>query len=192
MRVCGSKCLGDTASRNTGSGLGRPLLWGLCGKSFARGPAMGPSVACESPRTYSWVPAGQKGDQSRGDSSASVCFHRSRLGEPTLRHVAKSRSQVASGHFGRRGSWWHRAWHNSGSYGFRGCNDVLGSTRPLALTDVSLGVVRTRGPFFHSCPPPLGPEHRLSRGPFCAGRSPWDSLWPSHSTRPHNQGVSSW
>ena len=141
LRVCGSKCLGDTASRNTGSGLGRPLLWGLRGKSFARGPAMGPSVACESPRTYSWVPAEQKGDQSRGDSSASVCFDRSRAGEPTLRHVAESRSQVASGHFGRRGSWWHRAWHNSGSYGFRGCNDVLGSTRPLALTDVSLGVV---------------------------------------------------
>ena len=147
MRVCGSKCLGDTASRNTGSGLGRPLLWGLCGKSFARGPAMGPSVACESPRTYSWVPAGQKGDQSRGVSFASVCFDRSRAGEPTLRHVAEGRSQVGSGHFGRRGSWWHRAWHNSGSYGFRGCNDVLESTRPLALTDFSLGVGVNPQPF---------------------------------------------
>lgn len=51
---------------NTGSGLRRPLLWGLWGKRFGRRPAMGQSVACESPRTYSWVPAGQKGDRSRG------------------------------------------------------------------------------------------------------------------------------
>ena len=77
--------LGDTASRKTGNGLRKPLVWGLWGKSFARRPTMGQSLACESPRTYSCVPAGQKGDQSRGNSSASVCFDRSRPGKPTLR-----------------------------------------------------------------------------------------------------------
>ena len=55
--------------------------------------------------------------------------------------MAENRQRVVSGHFGKRGRWWLGAWHNAGSYGFRGCNDVLESTRPRALTDVSLGVV---------------------------------------------------
>ena len=140
LRVFGSKCW-KTQPVGTQEVVFDGLCFGGCVVRASQGdPPWGRQLHANH-QGHSWVPAGQKGDQSRGDSSASVCFDRSRPEEPTLRHVAESRSQVASGHFGRRGSWWHRAWHNSGSYGFRGCNDVLESTRPLALTDFSLGVV---------------------------------------------------